>query len=267
MFQERTPGKLETMKRSKFLFSPFLILLFLSCNKDDDGQSGLSSSTPPAFECPDDGTPVFVENSGLVKVDFVAADYSETSWSLTTDIPDYSGDGLLVWDGPSSMGYPGNGLLRFKVQINTPGTYRFLWRSKITIGNNNTEHNDSWLRIPDAAHFYGMKNNGHIVYPKGTELPPIAASSEQSNTEPNGAGADGWFKIYMNNLDWRWQASTSDHDAHNIFVVFTHPGIYTIEVSGRSEGHGIDCFVLFTDDYSQNEATADEIVFNQIECQ
>jgi hypothetical protein len=257
------------MKRLTLLFSPFLFFLFLtSCNKDDDNDGAKPSMlTPPSFECPENGTPVFVEDSGLVKVDFVAADYSETNWSFNTDIPGYSGQGLLVWDGPSSMGNPGNGLLTFKVQITTPGTYRFLWRSKITMGNNNTEHNDSWLRIPDAAHFYGMKNNGHIVYPKETELPPIPESADQNNTTPNGAGADGWFKIYMNNLDWKWQASTSDHDAHNIYAVFTHPGMYAIEVSGRSEGHGIDSFVLFTDAYSQNEGTAEEIDFSEIACQ
>ncbi|HKL39420.1 MAG TPA: hypothetical protein VJ894_02015, partial [Cryomorphaceae bacterium] len=146
------------MKRLTLLFSPFLFFLVLtSCTKDDDNQSGPSEPAPPSFECPDDGTPVFVEDSGLVKVDFVRADYSETNWSFNSDIPNHSGKGLLVWDGPSSMGSPGNGLLAFKIQITTPGTYRFLWRSKITIGNNNTEHNDSWLRIPDAAHFYGKK--------------------------------------------------------------------------------------------------------------
>lgn len=256
------------MKRRISLFSPFLFFIILtSCSKDDDNQSGSSEQEPPAFECPDDGTAVFVEDSGLVKVDFVATDYSETNWSLNSKITDYSGDGLLVWDGPNSMGNPGNGLLTFKVQISTPGTYRFLWRSKITIGNNNTEHNDSWLRIPDAAHFYGMKNSGHIVYPKGTELPPIPQSADQENTTPNGAGANGWFKIYMNNLDWKWQASTSDHDAHNIYAVFKHPAIYTIEVSGRSKGHGIDTFVLFNENYAQNESTSDEIDFSETECE
>jgi hypothetical protein len=195
------------------------------------------------------------------------ADFADTDWTLRTDIDGYSGDGLLVWDGPASMGNPGNGLLTFKISITTPGTYRFLWRSKITVGNNNTEHNDSWLRIPDAAHFYGMKNNGSVVYPKGTELPPIPESSEQTNTEPNGAGRDGWFKIYMNNTSWRWQASTSDHDAHNIFVVFDFPGVYTIEISGRSPGHGIDTFMLFNEDYSQNEATDVDVLFSGVDCQ
>jgi hypothetical protein len=254
------------MKRSKFLFSPFLILLFLSCNKDNDGPGGTPENPSPTIECPDQGVPMFVEDNGLVKVDMAVADFDESGWTLRTDIEGYSGSGLLVWDGDASMSNPGNGKLTFKVNISTPGTYRFLWRSKITIGNNNTEHNDSWLRIPDAHHFYGMKNNGHVVYPKGTELPPIPESAEQSNTTPNGSGRDGWFKIYMNSLDWKWHASTSDHDAHNIFAVFDNPGTYTIEVSGRSPGHGIDSFLLFNEDYSQNEATSDEVAFSQTEC-
>ncbi|HKL02673.1 MAG TPA: hypothetical protein VJ911_03320, partial [Cryomorphaceae bacterium] len=238
----------------------------VSCTgkESDEGPSGSNSSS---FDCPENGSPVFMEDSGLVKVDVASIDASETDWSLRTDIDDYSGGGFLVWEGENAMGAPGNGRLTFNVHISTPGTYRFLWRSYITIGDNHTEHNDSWLRIPDAAHFYGKKNNGHIVYPKGSNLPPIPESSEQSNTEPNGAGSDGWFKVYMNTANnWKWQASTSDHDAHNIYAVFTHPGIYTIEISGRSTGHGVDTFVLYNPDvYNQGEAT--EVAMSGIACQ
>ena len=253
------------MKKLFLISSPLLFTLLLaSCNKDEnDGPGG---SNQPVFSCPEDGSPVFVEDSGVVKVDVAAVNPVNTDWSLKTDLDDYSGNGFFVWEGPNSMGNPGNGLLTYKIQINTPGTYRFLWRSYITIGSDQTEHNDSWLRIPDAAHFYGKKNNGHIVYPKGTELPPIPESADQENTTPNGAGADGWFKVYMNTANnWRWQASTSDHDAHNIYAEFTHPGMYTIEISGRSQGHGIDAFLLFQESaYSQNEAT--DIGFSEVRC-
>lgn len=256
------------MNVARNLFSPFLlfIVLFSSCGKDDsDGSSGTPGLSD--WECPEEGIPVFVEDSGMIKVNAEMADISATDWIFRTDIPNHEGQGFLVWDGQNSMGNPGNGLLTYKIRVNTPGTYRFIWRSAITIGNNNTEHNDSWLRIPDAAHFYGMKNNGHIVYPKETELPPIPESAHQSNTTPNGAGADGWFKVYMNNANgWRWQSRTSDHDAHDIYAVFTHPGIYTVEISGRSQGHGIDAFVLFNESRSQNEVTDSEEPFTSVGC-
>ncbi len=255
------------MKSQAKLFSPFLILLLLSCNKENDGPSSPSEPSNGQFECPESGNPVFVEDSGLVKVDIINAEHSQTDWSLKTNLEEFSGGGFLVWEGSNSMGNPGNGLLTYQIQINTPGTYRFLWRSYITVGNDQTKHNDSWLRIPDAAHFYGRKNNGHIVYPKGTDLPPIPESSDQGNTTPNGAGADGWFKVFMNTSNnWKWQSSTSDHDAHNIFAIFTNPGVYTVEISGRSSGHGIDSFVLYNESLSQNEATAGTQDFSDITC-
>lgn len=253
------------MKKLFLISSPLLLTLLLaSCNKDEnDGPGG---NNQPEFSCPEDGSPVFVEDNGMVKVDMAALDPVNMDWSLKTDLDDYSGNGFFVWEGPNAMGNPGNGLLTYQIQINTPGTYRFLWRSYITIGSDQTEHNDSWLRIPDAAHFYGKKNNGHIVYPKGTELPPIPESADQENTIPNGAGTDGWFKVYMNSANnWKWQANTSDHDAHKIYAEFTHPGMYTIEISGRSQGHGIDAFVLYQDGISENEATSSE--FSAVGCQ
>ncbi|MEM9052829.1 MAG: hypothetical protein AAGC47_12320 [Bacteroidota bacterium] len=254
------------MKRIAILFSPFLILFSItSCNKDNEDSP--SSNDSPTIECPDDGSPLFVENLGIVKIDMATAIIEDTDWSLSTDIENFTGQGVLIWNGPASMGNPGVGLLTFKLNITIPGTYRFLWRSKITVGNDNTEHNDSWLRIPDASHFYGMKSNGHIVYPKGTELPPIPESWEQENTEPNGSGRDGWFKVFMNNTNWRWQSSTSDHDGHDIYAVFDSPGVYTIEISGRSPGHGIDTFVLFHEDYTEAQGTDEELSFSESECQ
>ena len=98
-------------------------------------------------------------------------------------------------------------------------------------------------------------------------MDPIPESAGQQNTTPNGSGKDGWFKIYMNMANkWHWQSSTSDNDAHNIFVVFDTPGDYTIEVSGRSEGHGIDKFVLFTEDITQNDATGNDTK-SEIQCE
>jgi hypothetical protein len=102
-------------------------------------------------------------------------------------------------------------------------------------GNDPTESNDSWLRFNDADEFFGRKADGSIVYPKGSGLQP----------EPNGAGADGWFKVYSSGaLDWKWSTRTSDNDAHVIFVTFDQPGTYTMEISARSEHHWIDRIVL-----------------------
>lgn len=69
-----------------------------------------------------------------------------------------------------------------------------------------------------------------------------------------------------NDLDFKWQASTSDNDAHNIYVEFDNPGTYTMQVSVRSSGHGIDKFLLYKEEsYSFNEATTSSN-FSEISC-
>ena len=63
----------------------------------------------------------------------------------------------------------------------------FLWKSSFRQGDNGTEHNDSWLRFPNASDFFGEKaSNGSIVYPNGSGKEP----------NPEGSSSDGWFKIY-----------------------------------------------------------------------
>ena len=72
---------------------------------------------------------------------------------------------------------------------------------------------------------------------------------------PNGSGANGWFKSYMNQVNqWSWQSKTSDFDAHDIFATFDVPGVYTIQVSGRSPGYAIDRMVLRHSSVSVSDA-------------
>ncbi len=248
----------------------FISLLLFACSSDDSdtNETGEDIINPNNGKCEDGKTPIFTEKGGLLIVESENGNFSNTSWEFAKSVSDFAGDGYLVWNGADSFGQPGNGLLSYKIRISTPGTYRFIWRSYITIGTNGTEHNDSWLRIADAKHFYGIRGDGHIVYPNDTQQDPIPESEGQQNTTPEGSSKDGWFKIYMNTASaWHWQSSTSDNDGHNIFVVFDNPGDYTIEVSGRSKGHAIDRFVLFTDNVAQNEATNDSTTKSDITCE
>ncbi|MEX0288575.1 MAG: hypothetical protein AB3N14_05650, partial [Flavobacteriaceae bacterium] len=156
-------------------------------------------------------------------------------------------------------GNPGNGLVTFPIKITNTGTYRFTWRSSFRKGNNGTEHNDTWLRFPDAKDFFGKKANGNKVYPSGTGKSP----------NPHGASKDGWFKIYRsgNNNDFSWQARTSDNDAHDIYVTFDIPGVYALEVSARSDFHGVDRMLLFKENISQNDALGEADTFsNKKDC-
>jgi hypothetical protein len=219
-------------------------IVFTACGDKED--------EAPDTGCTDRANFVFNEVESIVLVEFEEAIFSE-DWSLVRDDVDASGRGYMVWTGSQHLGNPGNGLARYKLNIVNPGTYRFIWRSAVKLGNSGTEHNDTWLRFADAADFYGEKNNGSIVYPNGTGQTP----------NPNGSSADGWFKVYRsgNDLGFKWQSSTSDNDAHQIYVLFDNPGVYTMVVSARSSGHAIDKFLLYeTSVYTQTEATSADIL-------
>jgi hypothetical protein len=165
------------------------------------------------------------------------------SWKLRTDIAGYSGTGYIVWEGPAqfwknaaTIGILGK--LTYKVNITKPGVYQFNWKSyiaKVDASNPNSEHNDSWLRIPDADDFYAVRQVTSIVYPKGSGKTP----------NPAGENGNGFFKVYMNQGgSWTNTAVTSDSNSHSIFAKFNQAKEYTIEISPRSDYHAIDSFKL-----------------------
>ncbi|WP_299836555.1 hypothetical protein [uncultured Tenacibaculum sp.] len=233
-----------------------LIILFFSCSSDNDnGGDNPDTGTPGSQTCDDPTAFIFNEKDNFILVEFENNEFP-ADWELKNS-GSATGKGYYVWTGNQSLGTPSNGLVEFKININNPGTYRFLWSSAVTQGNNGSDHNDSWLKFPDADDFYGERD-GARIYPKGTGKTP----------NPNGASADGWFKIYRsgNDLDFKWQAATSDNDSHNVYVKFENSGVYSMQVSARSSGHAIDKFMLFNDsNYTQNEAIQ-KTTFSEITC-
>lgn len=226
-------------------------------NSSDDTSENSGGADSQPSGCTDPTSIVFQESNALLMIEFEDGAFENNSqWELIND-GQVSGGMYAVWEGNDLFNAPGSGLVTFQLNIQNPGIYRFTWNSAVTKGNNGTEHNDSWIRFPDAADFYGEKN-GSKVYPKDTGKTP----------NPNGASKEGWFKAYRsgNDLSFKWQARTSDNDAHDIYVEFETTGVYTMEVSGRSSGHGIDRFVLFQEAvYSKNEATS-VTDFSEIDC-
>ncbi|NBC83474.1 MAG: T9SS type A sorting domain-containing protein [Bacteroidetes bacterium] len=140
-------------------------------------------------------------------------------------------------------------MLEYKIKINKPGSYRFNWHSKVGAGNESTEHNDSWLRIPDGSDFYAVKSNTtDTLRPKGI----------CSDNCPEGSGKDGWFKVYLSaTTGWTWSTKTSDNNGYYIYADFDTAGIYTVQISGRSQNHFIDRFVLF-----HHETIGDDVATN-----
>ncbi len=195
---------------------------------------------------------IFNEKNGLVNIEFEDAVF-DPNWKLES----ISGITYMIWQGDQYLSNPGTGLATYNIAISKAGTYRFLWKSAVKTGANGTEHNDTWLRFNDASDFFAEKGTSK-VYPKDTGKSP----------NPEGASKNGWFKIYRsgNNLDFKWQASTYDNNAHDVYVTFDKEGIYTMEISARSSGHGIDKFVLFDESISLQNATSDTSEKSSITC-
>lgn len=199
---------------------------------------------PPSCFATQCGEALFEEKGGIVVIEAESAPPMDARWDERIDVANFTGSSFLEWTGTDYFNSPGNGLREYKVQVHTVGTFRFQWRSRILVGTKSNEHNDAWLRCPDATSFFGQRGSS-IVYPGGLGLSPT----------PNGSSSNGWFKVFQNQrYVWTWQTKTSDHDSHDIYVSFDSPGVYTIQVSGRSAGYGIDRMVLSHSTVSASEA-------------
>ncbi len=199
----------------------------------------------------------FEEQNGIAVIEAEAVNSLSSGWRRESGASGFTGSGFLAWRGSDSFNTPGNGTIQFKVRINTPGRYRFVWRNRIGIiasSRPTTEHNDAWLKIPDASLFFAQQGSS-IIYPGGSGRTP----------NPQGASSGGWFKVYTSTIDWNWTTNTSDRDPHQVFADFNSAGTYTIEISGRSNGHFIDRIVL----YNVNQvsfSTATNTSLNPTDC-
>lgn len=242
----------------KHLFLGLLIglgFMLSGCSKDDGGATTEQEMEPVQMNpCPT--SELYIEQNGILRVDLKGPDMMNSGWGTSRAFAGFEGEDYLIWLGEDNFNTPGIGIIDINVQINTPGTYQFVWRSRIGSGTSNTEHNDSWLRIMNAADFYGEKaSTGDRVYPRGSGKMP----------HPEGSSKEGWLKVYMNRLDeWFWRSSTNDKDPFNIFVQFDSVGLYTVQISGRSKFHALDQFVLFNNSKSLSQAT--EAALSEISC-
>ena len=211
----------------------------------------------------------FDEISGRIIIEAESIGSLPSRWEdqVSTNAPNIkdpglaTGDGFIVWDGSQQLNNPGNGLMVYPIRINTPGEYRFCWRSQVGSGNSATEHNDSWLKI-ESSEFFGRNGSGGIVCPKGL----TAAENACTGNAPNGSGRDGWFKVYSSGTtSWTFSTRTSDNDAHNIFAQFDAAGLYAIKVSARSSFHLLDRFTLSKSGDCETDLGLSESVFVDIE--
>ena len=97
----------------------------------------------------------FAEKNGLLVIEMENLPLTE-SWEVARKIPGYTGSGYIQWTGNQNFNQVGRGAIRLRIKINTPGTYVFNWRVAVANGNDQTLHNDTWLKIMGDV-FYAKK--------------------------------------------------------------------------------------------------------------
>ncbi|MEM8487051.1 MAG: T9SS type A sorting domain-containing protein [Bacteroidota bacterium] len=222
-----------TTRRKNTLFAFFLVVLLPLAATPTLGQSafnaGNNSNLSVQRSCD-----IYEASGGMVVIETESDDPAD-SWTLQNGLSGATGSGYYEWKhGNNSMGIDGagQGVLSYPIEFPEAGTYRFLFR---TAAPDKTEHNDAWIRFPDN-NAEGRKSNGGSV----TNL-----------------GQNTWFKVYQNKGSdiWNFVAHTVDNNAHQVFALIDTPGVYRLEMSGRSTLFKVDRFVLFNDTVSESTAT------------
>ncbi|MEO0732780.1 MAG: PKD domain-containing protein [Bacteroidota bacterium] len=193
---------------------------------------------------------IWGEEDGIVVIEMEHGNLS-SSWRQRTTTGGFTGDGYIQWEGAEFFNQVGVGKLIYPVRIEEAGTYRFIWHTGIGRGTSNTEHNDTWVRFNGAgAQIFARKTGAQY-------LPRPACESNPDFGCPEGSSRGNFLKIYNNNGNfngWRWWANTSDNDATPVFVEFTEPGLYEMELNARSSFNRLDRTILYRTDVADNVA-------------
>lgn len=185
---------------------------------------------------------VFVEDNGLVIMEVESAP-AAGDWSLQTGLGDYTGSGYYEWkhaDSSMTIESPGLGILTYSIQISKTGTYRFLYR---TSAPHVTEHNDAFIRFRDNE---------------------VEARTDAGDVFD--LGQDTWFKVFQGrgNNEWNYSAHV-EGDPHQIYAIIDTPGVYRLEVAGRSTLFKMDRMSLYHFD-TVSWGTATNISTSESEC-
>ena len=147
----------------------------------------------------------------------------------------------IRWDGGNQYNNRGQGEITAKFKVNRTGRYAFIWRMRQSQGFRSDEANDTWVNFPDAR-FIGVENG-----------------KDKEFTD--------YIKIFGNaTKNFGWSATGDvNHIKYKMFVDFDQPGIYTMKLSGRSQGHQVDRILLHHT--SVKKSTATNINLPETKCQ
>lgn len=200
----------------------------------------------------------FEEKDGLLTIEMESGVRNNPNWKIGSEAdPNLPGATIdyLFWDGAQSFSRLSNAQITYNIKINTPGTYRLLWRGRIGLGDSRGEHNDAWLKIVADDFFAERRVRGAL---EGTVEPTPNCNTNSDRECPEGAKAEGYFKAFMNvdptgtpDQIWKFVTNTNDGVAHNfIKATFNEPGNYSIIIDARSSFFFMDKMILFRDGVS-----------------
>ncbi|WP_366186435.1 Ig-like domain-containing protein [Flavobacterium ovatum] len=185
----------------------------------------------PVIVEPDAGCP-FEEQNGLLVIEAESATgYAAAKFTLETGdvgVTSPTGAGYLRYSGPNNFNTSSTGnTLTYKIKINNPGTYRFLWRNvRDPQAATSDAGNDAWLLIKgNNVRFYGIKTG-----------------VEYNLVNPT--------KVWIQKSDFVFECygESGNVNGLSLWADFPTAGEYTIQYAGRSTGHCVDRLMLFKDD-------------------
>jgi hypothetical protein len=149
---------------------------------------------------------------------------ASAGWTYRADSSGHAGFGYLDWTPKGQGRKPGDGLLTYTFSIANPGTYQFFIRGKLHDPTNRPDTPD-----PDG-------NDVWVRFAGGTDVPgqPVLGN--------------GWVKIAVlgHPTGWTWNTHADLTAQHPVSPVcrYFDKGVYTVTLSGRSQGYAIDRLAL-----------------------
>jgi hypothetical protein len=208
------------------------------CPEGTGGGEPTASTTSPAsgVKTAASDNPVFVEENGLVVMEAERLKLPSV-WSEQNSIQGHMGDGYIIYTGKGSMQGTNDQVLTYKFQITKTGIYEFAWHCRNGEGaEKGDKENDSWLKIV------------------ADEVSKVIRGKSKDFTQ--------FEKVHLSSLgEWNWlghkpRMQGPETPGVRVFATFNKPGIYEIQISGRSTGHTIDRLTLWHSDVDYGYALA-----------
>lgn len=173
----------------------------------DTTTTPITMPTPTSTPDGGSGDQAFQEQDGLLVVEIESAPTSD-DWVRETSLSGYTGAAYYTWDGPNRYNAPGSGVLTYRINITTPGTYNFRMHNRHDFPDS-TLANDVFVKLNDG---------------------------------------DWVKTFSPRRGEWTWTTRHEfGHNDKPLAEYTLDAGVHALQFSGRSNGFSIDRFVLYLD--------------------